>query len=157
MINKNYNKGFTIVETLVAVTILMISIAGPLTIANKSLMAAIYAKDQVTASFLAQDLMEDIKNQRDGALAAGTSFGTWVSNYNANVNNCVVSPCTLGISAFDGTYVNYTSGIKTKFSRQGVVTLYNGSIPEAAVTVTVQWDGQKNSVTLTDDLFDVAL
>jgi Tfp pilus assembly protein PilV len=62
-INKNKNqKGFTIVETLVAVTILMISIAGPLTVANKGLLAAINAKDQMIASYLAQDAMEYVKN-----------------------------------------------------------------------------------------------
>jgi hypothetical protein len=50
--------GFTIVETLVAVAILMIAIAGPLTIVNKSLRAAMEAQDQVTAAYLAQDVIE---------------------------------------------------------------------------------------------------
>lgn len=58
------NKGFTLVETLVAIAILMISIAGPLTIANKSLTAAVYARDQVEASFIAQEVVEKIKNDR---------------------------------------------------------------------------------------------
>ncbi len=159
MIKINYiqkNRGFTIIETLVAITILMISIAGPLTIANKSLMAAIYAKDQVTASFLAQDLMEDIKNQRDSALASGMSFATWVANYKAS-NPCNDSPCQLGVSTSDGTYVKYTTGTQTKFSRQGYVLFYGLSNHEAEATVIVLWDGSKNSVIFTDDLFDVSL
>lgn len=57
------NKGFTLVETLVAVAMLMIAIAGPLTIVSKGLTAATYAKNQVIASFLAQDLIEYIKSQ----------------------------------------------------------------------------------------------
>jgi Tfp pilus assembly protein PilV len=52
------NSGFTIVETLVAITILMIAIAGPLTIAQKGLTASTYARDQMIASFLAQDGLE---------------------------------------------------------------------------------------------------
>lgn len=56
-------KGFTLVETLVAIAILMIAIAGPLTIASKGLTAATYAKNQVIASFLAQDLIEYVKSQ----------------------------------------------------------------------------------------------
>jgi type II secretory pathway pseudopilin PulG len=56
------DSGFTIVETLVAITILMIAIAGPLTIAEKALSAAIYARDHLMASYLAQDAMESIKN-----------------------------------------------------------------------------------------------
>lgn len=58
------NKGFTIIETLVAITILMIAVAGPLTIAQKSLMASIYARDQIVASYLAQEVMEEYKNSK---------------------------------------------------------------------------------------------
>jgi prepilin-type N-terminal cleavage/methylation domain-containing protein len=59
------NAGFTLVETLVAIAILMIAIAGPLTVAEKGLSAAIYARDQMMASYLAQDGMEAIKNVVD--------------------------------------------------------------------------------------------
>ena len=54
--------GFTLVETLVAIAILMIAVAGPLTVAEKGLSASIYARDQLMASYLAQDAMESIKN-----------------------------------------------------------------------------------------------
>ncbi|OHA16307.1 MAG: hypothetical protein A2830_00175 [Candidatus Taylorbacteria bacterium RIFCSPHIGHO2_01_FULL_44_110] len=62
---KDKDGGFTIVETLVAITVLMIAIAGPLVAANKSLTAALYAKNQMTASFLAQEAMELIKETKN--------------------------------------------------------------------------------------------
>lgn len=67
MISKNIqkNKGFTLVETLIAVLILSIAIAGPLTIASKGLNAALIAKNQATAAFLAQDAMEYLRFARD--------------------------------------------------------------------------------------------
>lgn len=61
-------KGFTILETLVAITILMIAIVGPLTIAHKGLLDAVYASQQVTATYLAQDAIEYVKNVRDNNL-----------------------------------------------------------------------------------------
>lgn len=63
--------GFTIVETLVAITVLMIAIAGPLVVATRGLSSALASKDQMIASYLAQESMETIKNRRDNNLAEG--------------------------------------------------------------------------------------
>lgn len=91
-------EGFTIVETLVAITILMISIAGPLTIAQRSLMSSIFAKDQAVAAFLAQDAMEYLKNARSNSIA---TFSSWLNNV---ANSCTRTyPCS--ISTIDLGYV----------------------------------------------------
>lgn len=101
-INKNLNKekdGFTIIETLVAITILMIAIAGPLTIAQKSLMASIYARDQVIASYLAQDGMEYMLNQRDIS-----SFETWLNDGVQGIKKCTeLHPCV--IDSYGGGFI----------------------------------------------------
>ncbi len=88
-------KGFTIIETLIAVAILMIAIVGPLTIAHRGLIAAITAREQITANYLAQDAMEYLKNIRDGALieedvAAGEFW--WIEGVNDNGLECNESP-----------------------------------------------------------------
>lgn len=150
-INFKNKKGFTIIETLVAVTILMISIVGPLTIAQKSLMASIYARDQVTASFLAQDIIEKIKNDKSNALLANTVFSTWVSTYSY--------PCgTLRIQN-DGTLSAAGTNTPSKFSCTATVTLLPSSTSEAKVVVTVSWTTGtlQNSVVLQDNLFDVVI
>jgi Tfp pilus assembly protein PilV len=77
-IHRNTNKGFTIVETLVAVAILMISIAGPLVVANQSLKAAQYSKNQSIATFLAQETIEYIKNIKNNNHANGVGLTNWL-------------------------------------------------------------------------------
>jgi prepilin-type N-terminal cleavage/methylation domain-containing protein len=62
---KQKNKGFTLVETLVAITILMISIVGPMVIVSNGIKSSNYAKDQVTAFYLAQDGVEALRFIRD--------------------------------------------------------------------------------------------
>jgi type II secretory pathway pseudopilin PulG len=57
--------GFTIVETLVAISILTIALTGPLAIVAQSLRASFYSRDQVTAYYLAQEAIEYIRNTRD--------------------------------------------------------------------------------------------
>src|ERR1035437_9310157 len=82
------SSGFTLVETLVAIAILMIAIAGPLTVAEKGLSASIYARDQLMASYLAQDAMESIKNVVDSNELAKANGGTvlWLTYGNQDLS-----------------------------------------------------------------------
>jgi prepilin-type N-terminal cleavage/methylation domain-containing protein len=71
---KNKIRGFTLIETLVAITVLMIAIAGPLTVANKAYHTALGTRDQVIATNLAQETMEYInywKNNRTVGIFEG--------------------------------------------------------------------------------------
>ncbi len=62
----NYKKGFTLMETMVAIFIIMLAITGPMVFTQNALRAAFLSRDQSTAFFLAQDAIEYIKNIRDG-------------------------------------------------------------------------------------------
>ena len=173
--NQEKNRGFTIVETLVAVAILMIAIAGPLTIAQKSLISAIYAKDQVTATFLAQDAIEYVKNMRDANVSR---WAEWVDQEMAF--NCgedgTEPPCNVDTTAliynvtseYDlylldnrGYFPDSTQGGKKSiFSRQVYVTPdLSGNGYEAKVKVIVKWRNGKlqNAVTLEEQIFNVVL
>lgn len=69
-------KGYSLVEVLIAISILMLAIVGPLTIAAKSIQTAQYARQQTTAFFLAQEgitIMNIIRNEY--ALQAYNSAG----------------------------------------------------------------------------------
>lgn len=159
----NTNKGFTIVETLVAVAILMISIAGPLTIAQKGLMAALYARDQVTASFLAQELMEQIKYTRDNYVADQTKgFNTPVVGFIDNVANilpCPQKPVRLYTDA-NGKYV-VSDETPSRFSRSYCFykmlpdTLNINDEVTAVVRVTWENGTMANEVRLESELFNL--
>ena len=59
--------GFTLVETMVAVTILTLAVSGPLYVASRALVAAEIASDNLTASYLAQEGIEYVRAMRDDA------------------------------------------------------------------------------------------
>jgi prepilin-type N-terminal cleavage/methylation domain-containing protein len=59
------SRGFTIIETLVAIFVLLIVTTGPLAFAQSGLRASFLARDQITAFYLAQEAIEIIKNARD--------------------------------------------------------------------------------------------
>ncbi len=63
-LSKN-NKGFTVVEALVAVSILLLAISGTFAVAQSSLQFSSMVKNKVTAYYLAQDAIEYIRHLRD--------------------------------------------------------------------------------------------
>jgi prepilin-type N-terminal cleavage/methylation domain-containing protein len=67
-------KGFTLVEMLVAVTILMIGVGGPLLIGINGISLAIESKPRVTAIYLAEEALEIIRNTRDTSILNGDDF-----------------------------------------------------------------------------------
>lgn len=162
-------RGFTLVETLVAVLLLSVAIVGPLTIASKGLTATLVAKDQFTGFFLAQDAMEYVRFLRDSSCLASPSGGSgcpsnvWLSALSACISTDGSATCyldSLGVhpdvpTACSGTcptlrydtpnrYFNYNASVPVSSQRYvRTVSIKNdpsGSTPdEAIVTVTVSW------------------
>ena len=102
-------KGFTLIETLIAVSILALAIAGPLVTANRAIVAAETARDQLTASYLAQEAIEYVRLMRDdeflSTYQAGTanlSVAAWtrfVSGADsASSTSCIASTCLVDAS-----------------------------------------------------------
>lgn len=96
----NNERGFTILETLVAIFILTISLTGPLSFAQSGLRSAYLARDQITAFFLAQDAIETIKNMRDQnkldqIAAGGGSVPDWLSGLEACAPDDAAQPCSI--------------------------------------------------------------
>lgn len=73
------SSGFTLLETIVAIGILSLAATAPIVIAQKGIASAIYARDQITAFYLAQEAIEYIRNVRD---TNRLNNDTWLKNLN---------------------------------------------------------------------------
>ena len=69
------NKGFTLVESMIAVTILTFAVAGPLYTASRAFVAAEIARDKLTASYLAQEGVEYVRAMRDNEYLSAYQAG----------------------------------------------------------------------------------
>lgn len=88
--NKNSQQGFTFVETLVAISILLLAVAAPLTLGSQGLTASRIARDQVTATLLAQETIEYARYLRDTNTLNG---GTWLEG----LDQCIDTPCAVDV------------------------------------------------------------
>lgn len=83
------NGGFTLVETLVALSIFSVSILGLMSVLSQGISDTTYAKKKIIAAYLAQEGIEYVRNMRDNYVLYPVN-GTWV-NFKARLQ-----PCNLG-------------------------------------------------------------
>ncbi len=95
IIKEKTNRGFTVLETLVAVFILVLAITGPMVFAQSGLRTAFLARDQITAFFLAQDAIETIKNVRDDNALKGEDWLNRITDECEASGTCLISVETL--------------------------------------------------------------
>jgi prepilin-type N-terminal cleavage/methylation domain-containing protein len=140
------NKGFTLIETLVAITILVSAVAAPLTLAFRSLVAAQFTKNQIIASYLAQDAIEYVRNIRDENVLRDRAWlsglgscgnGCRVDSPNDTVNGCSGPSCLIKKDPSSGLYGHRSQWEDTLFFRE--VTVTSIDTDEAKISVTINW------------------
>lgn len=158
-------KSFTLVETLVAVTVLTIAIVGPYSAAQHSLIAALSARDELVASSLAQEGVEFIRSVRDGnyflhnSWLAGLSTctpGPCVVDATDNTTSSSIAPLALNAAGVYNQQLVSLSNPATPFTRTVTVVPVSGAPAEVLVTVTVNWKTHNTpfSVTMHEHLTD---
>ncbi len=153
------------VETLVAISILTLSIAATFTAVQNGIRSSNIAKDETTAFYLAQEGMESIKNIRDQnalnsisdiptnwlhGLSESTSDPCWYGGSGVSQKTCQIdaafntaSICSSGVCDYikydsnSGLY-RYTTGVDTTFKRTiQFVNVVAGT--EIKVLMTISW------------------
>ncbi len=157
-LSKNKN-GFTLLETLVAISVFTFGILGPMALVSYSIHSASAAKEQTVAFYLAEEAMEYIRKMRDDNGLSGA--GNWLQKLaNCQSNGCIVDVhesnenqrlrtfpggnCTTNYfvryNNTTGQYTQNTSDQLTTFCRVAVLEPnFGGRAYEARVTVTIKW------------------
>lgn len=157
-----------------AISILMVAVVAPITIAQKGLSSATYSKSQMIASYLAQDAIEYIINKRDEvSLRNGYKWDAlWGISYlescrvetlvdltNNNEKGCQIDTNigngdgqteAYSASSFlkkEGSFYGFSGNTVTNFSRQVKIMIdpNENNSDEALIRVTVSWGGDVNN------------
>jgi|SRR6185295_6292436 len=167
MKTKQKSRGFTLIETFVAISVLLISLAGPLSIAATALKSAYVARDEITAFYLAQEGLEYAHAVRDENYLGSTPWLT-------TLDGCINKYCNVDFPNFIRTIYNTSAsvpalyfggnnlynttsgGTVSPFKRYMTITNVAGTDDEVIVRVTVSWvtAGISRSFTLSEHLFN---
>lgn len=165
---KQSRSGFTLIETFVAITVLLISLAGPLTLAAQALRSAYFARDEITAYYLAQEGLEYARAVRDQNYLASPQ-GTWLNG----IADCISATCQVDFPNFShaicasgacqallfdpasGLFQTRT-GTASIYTRTMTITPVANNSDEVKVSVTMTWfsGGINRTFTLSEHLFN---
>lgn len=125
--------GFSLVETLVAITILLLVIVGPMTISSSSARSTTFASEQVTAFFLAQEgaeLIEKVRNELVLENFAGSNPDPWTDfkNPNGPLGFCHTSNgCNLSFNTTPPNTAGNLSTVRSCSNQDGCVLFLDTS------------------------------
>ena len=157
------NKGFSLIEVITAVFILTVGVGGAFSLIYQTLSAVYVVRSELTASFLAQEGIEIVKNLRDNAwLESRAATSTdWLANLSAAGGDYEVDASTQYLTQAygpnymkvdDDGFYNYSSGTQTNFTRK--VSLSNVSTTTVQVAVTINWEtgGRDHSLEVVESI-----
>ena len=175
-------RGFTLIETMVAITVLALALTGPFVAVQNALRAAYTARDQLTASSLAQEGLEYVRSIRDNnylaspqrnfmdGLSGYSCYGATPSTYctlDPTRGDVHTAPTAVEVCASPESceklylssnhlYNQQAEGTPTRFTRVVQFKPVGGSSTEVEVIIQVFWMTgiQQYSITVTDILHD---
>lgn len=114
-----YKHAFTLIESLVSISILLVGVTGAMTLTSRSISTGILSRNRLIAATLAQEAVEVLHNRRDNnyiAMFKQTPGTRWLDGINCG------SPCVtvLDPNAIGSDYIN------------------NNLIPQTAGNITVK-------------------
>ena len=93
-------KGISLIEALIAISLLTFSVVGPMSLISKSLAATSYAKDEIMAFYLAHEALDVIRNIRDTNLKISAPSWTSITTRTGEVQDLKVvceNGCTFDV------------------------------------------------------------
>jgi len=92
---KGLRKGFTLIESLVAVSIILVGVTTAFSVAQFGISSSSAIRNRITATYLAQEALEGVKNIKDSnlqkiAFQAGQQNRDWLEGIRAY---CVSTDC----------------------------------------------------------------
>ncbi len=161
------SKSFTLIEIIVAIFLVTVGAGAAFNVIQTTTSFTSVASDQLTASYLAQEGIEVVRNIRDSNwLEQRTNPAIFwddgisiAEGYNLDYQSASFPDisCSLGAEGFlkfDGNFYNCSTGQESKFKRK--ITVEKPQADKMTVSVEVSWleRGRPHQVTAQTNLYN---
>ncbi len=161
------NKSFTLIEIIVAIFLITVGAGAALNVIQMTIGFTSVTSDQLTASYLAQEGIEVVRNIRDGNwLEQRTNAAIFwddgisvAEDYKLDYQSdsfpdVSCSTGAEGFLKFDGSFYNCSTGEESKFKRK--ITIEKPQPDKMTVLVEVFWSerGRSHQVTAQTSLYN---
>ena len=163
-------KGFTLLEVIIAISILTVAIGGIFALVHQTLKMASLANSKLVAAYLAQEGVEIVRNFRDNNWLeqrrdSGFSWkaGIEEGEYEADYNDAALAPFVgngrhLYIDGSNGFYAYLGSprpaDTQTKFKRKITINEHGEEMIEITVKVFWQERGGEHEIQVVEHLYN---
>ncbi len=159
---KKRKNGFTLIEGLVAIAILVLVISSVMGAVHSGFRSLLHSRDLMTATFLAQEAIETVRNIRDVNMSEDQYWLLGLEDCLGNLceisvfSSPVVSSCTDGVCQnlrhedSTGRYGYSLSWKESDFTRE--VDIFEEAL-SATVSVVVRWP--TGEIKMKETLYDI--
>jgi prepilin-type N-terminal cleavage/methylation domain-containing protein len=153
---KKKEKGFTLIEMLIAVSVMTIGIVGVYALVPQIISVTASNTDKLIASQLAREGMELVRNIRDTNWLKNAN---WDAGLTGCIGGCEMDYNDSALSFFAGRklkidangFYNYESGNESKFVRKITITPSSDTL---TVKVEISWEGKYSPYSVTEKLYN---
>lgn len=160
-----FNKSFTLIETLIAIFLVSVGVAGALTLVSQTIAFTRITSSRLIALYLGKEGIEVVRNIRDSNFlkihkgVEGINWDTGLTGCTAGCEADYNDPSLVSASRYlriNGGFFNYDSGPNTAFKRKIIVTSgTDRGTPILRVSVEVSWQerGKTYQVAVQENLY----
>lgn len=157
---KHNKKGFSLLEVIIAIFVIIIGIVGAMNLLNYSISSAVIGKSQIIASNLAQEGIEIVRNIRDSNWLKGAVWTTGLDGCSSgcraqyNKGSLLLLFDNPALRIDENGFYQYDSGPDALFHRK--ITISSISVDEIKVVSEVTWyeRGRSHIINAEDRLYD---
>jgi len=155
---KMKNTGFTLLEVMVAISILSLGVAGALTLIQKTVAFTSLTTSRVVAAHLLQEGIEIVRNIRDKSWLEGEEWGGGIQtgDREADYKSKNLNQTYLGryLNIDDQGFYSYSAGTPTKFKRKITISKPTSDVIEVFVEIQWQEKGESYSLSGQENLYN---